>query len=154
MARARSRGQRHRDGHLRTSVWRGGLRGNDGVEIALHSVETIYEHAIEAQVCDKKKPIVTGNSNKMSVGAFLAFFVGAERTGVLLHARGLAQFAVSPQRKNGNGPGSVVGSKKVLAGLVESEVAGIFAACGNLIQESEPRGLRIEGECADGARLA
>ncbi len=65
-----------------------------------------------------------------------------------------AQLAIGQDREDSDSARRVVGDEKELTGLVEGEIARIFAERGKLVEQSELAGLRIESEGADGALLA
>ncbi len=85
---------------------------------------------------------------------FLALLVRAESSAVRERRGMFTKLAVRKDRKDGDVAGSVVGDENELAGFVEGDVAGIFAKRGELVEQSELAGLRIEGESANGALLA
>ena len=89
----------------------------------------------------------------MGVGAVLAIFVWAERAAVLIDGGFFSDFSIGKNRKDGERSRRVICDEDEFAGLVEGNVAGVFAEHGNLIELCELARFCVECEGSDETRF-
>ncbi len=117
-------------------------------------VKVVDQHTVETEIRHVRETIARGEPDPVRVRAFLALFVGADGTRVR-HERGVfAEFSVPEDGEDSDVARGVVGDENVFAGLIEGDVARIFAERGKLVQQGKLSALGIESKRADGALFA
>src|SRR5271170_2472912 len=110
-------------------------------------VEAIDNDLIEAQINGEREAIVRRRADPVGVRAFLALFVGAG-AGMLNETGGGAERAVVVNRKRSDAAAIVIRYEGKGAILIQGNVARAGAARGDLIQELERAGFRVDGKRA------
>ena len=132
--------------------------GHDGGErwIVRHQrpgarVEPVDKQTVDAEVGHQDEPVGGIDNDGVGVGVSLA--LGIDAVAGVLHERGArADAAVGLQDEGGEVAARVVGHEDVVAGLVQADVTGVFAAGGHLVQQIEVAGFRVDRVPTDPAR--